>query len=567
MPQEAPVDLSVSSQAEANPQNPPAAKSTGKKKRPTALVIKNFPGGQKGDLPLEKGQTVIITKGPAEKKWWRGHIEGKKEAKGIFPRACIQVIEQEEPAVEAPSAAADAARTAQTARRSKLDDAEGGRAGGVDAMAAEEARAAAEARVRDTARIAAEDQAAKKAAADEAARIAAEQEAAAAAAQAKAQARLRAQAQEAKEKAEAEAAAKAAAEAAAFAAAELQAKAAAEAEAAAAAAATAAAAEKARRKPRPRPRRDSISSTGGSSVASSVASISSRRKKARVLHDFEGESDGDLSLQVGQIVLLTKSKPGKNWWRGYHSNDPTKTRGAFPASFVEVFDEETAHTNGRGASLPHQRGNASSTGPAAAAAAPGNSALRSALVSAGVSPSGVSTVTSIVASLDELESLDYAGLMTMGLRLADRSKITAMRESLNQPAAAAPRAPSPSAASPAPSPSKAAGLPGQQPEGGGGGGIEKIVAVIDGDGKLGISFDVVWDEDTQEESEDLMIAGITPGSLASAQAPQLTEGLVLVSIQGESVSGTLADDVLDLLRQSGRPLRLGFAAAGYSSPR
>jgi hypothetical protein len=91
--------------------------------------------------------------------------------------------------------------------------------------------------------------------------------------------------------------------------------------------------------------------------------------------------------------------------------------------------------------------------------------------------------------------------------------------------------------------------------------------VIDGDGKLGISFDVVWDEDTQEESEDLMIAGITPGSLASAQAPQLTEGLVLVSIQGESVSGTLADDVLDLLRQSGRPLRLGFAAAGYSSPR
>ena len=91
--------------------------------------------------------------------------------------------------------------------------------------------------------------------------------------------------------------------------------------------------------------------------------------------------------------------------------------------------------------------------------------------------------------------------------------------------------------------------------------------MIDGEGKLGISFDVVWDEDTQEESEDLMISGITPGSLASVQAPQLTVGLVLLSIQGESVSGTSADVVLDLLRRSGRPLRLGFGAARCTSPR
>jgi len=58
-------------------------------------------------------------------------------------------------------------------------------------------------------------------------------------------------------------------------------------------------------------------------------------------------------------------------------------------------------------------------------------ALRSALVSAGVSPSGVSAVTAAVGDIDELESLDYAGLSALKLRLADRSKITAMRQQMS----------------------------------------------------------------------------------------------------------------------------------------
>ena len=587
-PQEdASVDVSMSFEADANQLETTVASITAKKKkRQMALVIKNFPGGQQGDLPLEKGQRVVITKGPAEKKWWRGHLEGKKEAKGIFPRACIEVIE-DEPAPEktavsvtTSSADVDSVRAAQAARKSKLEV--------VDTQAlgegpAEEARKAAEERVREAARIAAEEEARKTAAVDEAVRVAAEQKAAAAAAQAKAQARLRAQAQEAQARAKAEAQAKEEAEAEAFAAAEQQAKVEAEAKTAARAEAAARIAaaqqahasaqaeaenDKARRQKRARPRRDSIDSTGGSSVASSVASISSRRKQARVLYDFEGEAEGDLSLRVGQIVLLTKSNPGKNWWRGYRSDDPTKARGAFPASFVQIVEgvQRTAvraggETDGSGADpyLVGTQGSGSSRLPVATSSAPGNAALRSALVSAGVSPNGVSTVASEVASLEELELLDYEALMTLGLRLADRSKITAMRESMKQPAA--------KGSSQAPAPKQAGPSRAESEAGLAGGTTEDVVAVIDGEGKLGISFDVVWDEDAQEESEDLMISGITPGSLASVQAPQLTEGLVLLSIQGESVSGTSADDVLDLLRRSGRPLRLGFAAAGYTSPR
>lgn len=484
-------------------------------------MIKNFPGGQKGDLPLEKGQVVVITKGPADKKWWRGHIEGSKESKGIFPRACIELIEEEEDLVAV--AELEAARVAMDAA--------------AEATAVDAGRLAAEARVREAGRIAAEEEGAQQAAAAEVTRAAAEQQAAAAAAQAKAQARLRAQAlQEEQQRAEAEAAARQAkADSEAFAAAEAQAAAEAD-----------DAAEAAARHKQARPRRDS---DGGSSVASSVASISSRRKKARVVFDFDGDDPGDLTLAIGQVVLLTKSKPGKNWWRGYLGNDPMKTRGSFPASFVEVVEED--RVDARESLIPGQARNAKPRGPAPPAAAPGNSALRSALVSAGVSPGGVSSVTSVVASLEELEGLDYAGLMTMGLRLADRSKITAMRESLNQPPAPA-----------LPSGHDVSSVAEEDEEGS----STELIAEITGTGKLGISFDVVWDEDRQVESEDLMIAGIAPGSLASVQAPQLTEGLVLVSVQGEGVSGVLADDVLDLLRECSRPLRLGFATAGWTSP-
>ena len=44
-------------------------------------------------------------------------------------------------------------------------------------------------------------------------------------------------------------------------------------------------------------------------------------------------------------------------------------------------------------------------------------------------------------------------------------------------------------------------------------------------------------------------------------------GLVLTSVQGHAVTGVDADDVLDMLRESGRPLQLGFVLPPGSASR
>jgi len=64
-----------------------------------------------------------------------------------------------------------------------------------------------------------------------------------------------------------------------------------------------------------------------------------QKRLAEVVHNFEAESDGDLALTVGDIVVLTKAKEGEAWWKGYIQGNK-KVKGLFPASFVQVLEPE-----------------------------------------------------------------------------------------------------------------------------------------------------------------------------------------------------------------------------------
>ena len=78
-------------------------------------------------------------------------------------------------------------------------------------------------------------------------------------------------------------------------------------------------------------------------VAAPVEAVKQTSKKqlAEVVHNFEAESDGDLALTVGDIVVLTKAKEGEAWWKGYIQGNK-KVKGLFPASFVQVLEPEPA---------------------------------------------------------------------------------------------------------------------------------------------------------------------------------------------------------------------------------
>ena len=52
-------------------------------------------------------------------------------------------------------------------------------------------------------------------------------------------------------------------------------------------------------------------------------------RMAAVVSAFIAEADGDLSLQVGQVVVLTKARPDKQWWKGYIRGQPAQI-GVFP---------------------------------------------------------------------------------------------------------------------------------------------------------------------------------------------------------------------------------------------
>ena len=67
-------------------------KQNRKRKRLHARVVTAFAAEQSGDLELQVGQVVVLTKSPLEKNWWRGYIIGVG-TKGIFPRACVEVVD------------------------------------------------------------------------------------------------------------------------------------------------------------------------------------------------------------------------------------------------------------------------------------------------------------------------------------------------------------------------------------------------------------------------------------------------------------------------------------------
>jgi hypothetical protein len=46
---------------------------------------------------------------------------------------------------------------------------------------------------------------------------------------------------------------------------------------------------------------------------------------AQAVAMFAAESDGDLTLRLGQWVVLTRAPEHKQWWKGYLQNDPVGT--------------------------------------------------------------------------------------------------------------------------------------------------------------------------------------------------------------------------------------------------
>lgn len=58
-----------------------------------------------------------------------------------------------------------------------------------------------------------------------------------------------------------------------------------------------------------------------------------RQRLARVLFDFVGVEDGDLSLKEGQIVVLLNTK--SEWWKGHLEEAAASTAGNFPHNYVE----------------------------------------------------------------------------------------------------------------------------------------------------------------------------------------------------------------------------------------
>lgn len=62
--------------------------------------------------------------------------------------------------------------------------------------------------------------------------------------------------------------------------------------------------------------------------------------RATVVYDFPGDQEGDLTMYVGQIVVLTAN--AGEWWSGYVEDDPEQTVGQFPANYVEELPSEDA---------------------------------------------------------------------------------------------------------------------------------------------------------------------------------------------------------------------------------
>ncbi len=64
------------------------------------------------------------------------------------------------------------------------------------------------------------------------------------------------------------------------------------------------------------------------------------KKKARVVFDYVAQTDGELSLKVGDVIEnVTEVHPG--WWTGVLRGE----KGFFPVNYVEVRAEKTTNKN------------------------------------------------------------------------------------------------------------------------------------------------------------------------------------------------------------------------------
>lgn len=64
---------------------------------------------------------------------------------------------------------------------------------------------------------------------------------------------------------------------------------------------------------------------------------------ATVLHNFDAEVDGDLTLQAGTVVQVVE-KEESGWWRGKYDGGQI---GVFPSNFVQAIaaTEQLAEVN------------------------------------------------------------------------------------------------------------------------------------------------------------------------------------------------------------------------------
>lgn len=59
--------------------------------------------------------------------------------------------------------------------------------------------------------------------------------------------------------------------------------------------------------------------------------------RVKALYDFSGEPNtSEISIEAGEILILTRTDVGEGWWEGTNSQGKT---GLFPEAYVEIYKE------------------------------------------------------------------------------------------------------------------------------------------------------------------------------------------------------------------------------------
>lgn len=59
--------------------------------------------------------------------------------------------------------------------------------------------------------------------------------------------------------------------------------------------------------------------------------------RVKALYDFTGEPNtSEISIAVGEILILKRTDVGEGWWEGTNSQGKT---GLFPEAYVEIYKE------------------------------------------------------------------------------------------------------------------------------------------------------------------------------------------------------------------------------------